>query len=159
MATLRQKKLAEIFRKNLCKPGKKPSLKQMAKEAGYSDSVASQPGANITNTKGLQKLISDILPDSKAVDIHAGLMMGVKLDRYSFDVNVQDSEIKRIAEKLNFRLLTIVPTPTLRKKIAYWTVPDNIIRASGLEMYHKVMANYTPRKKKSSQNDIDDIPE
>lgn len=159
MATNKQKRFAEIVKKNLCKPGKKPVLKDMAKAAGYSDSVASQPGANITNTRGLKEMVAEILPNQEVVNIHAGLMKEKILSNYTFDISLKDSVIKRIAKELNYQLLQISSVPALKKKIVYWIAPNARIRQQGLELYHKVMGNYSHPKVKQAYNDIDDMTE
>ncbi|PIY95825.1 MAG: hypothetical protein COY66_05830 [Candidatus Kerfeldbacteria bacterium CG_4_10_14_0_8_um_filter_42_10] len=158
MATKRQKKFVKIVKENLRKPGKKPTLGQIAREAGYSDSVSNHPKENITETKGMKELLTELVPEKEAAKIHAGLMKMETLDSFTFSLQDDDNNIKKIVVKLGCRLLSIGVIPIIGKKIAYFAVPNGKIRKEGLELYYKVKGSLAPERLRVT-DDIDDLPE
>jgi len=144
MATIKQKLVAS----NLVGNGGNMHKSMIA--AGYSEAMANNP-QKLTKSKGWQEIIDKYLREDKLLNVHARLLDSVRLERYSFGVDMGDEIIRKIISKIKGAKFIRI-TKGERTKICYYTVPDGRTQLSALDMAFKIRGKYQIDKEELKKN-------
>ena len=150
----RQKKLAnkivEIAKKNR---GKKPSISQLMKDVGFSDSYAHNP-QQLKGTESWQELWGMFLPKSKVSIRHGELVDFASIEHYVFPPigrgkgkrELCNDEIRIIVESVPGCRLIYVKRDPYVGAVAFFQSPDGKIRVNAVDMAYKVYGAYAAEK-------------
>ena len=78
-------------------------------------------------------------------EAHESLITAKRLEYFVFDKNMTDEEIKGHCEAQGLTVINI--RPSMKGKLAFFSLPDGQSRGKGIELYHKVHGTFAPEKK------------
>lgn len=118
--------------------GKCGSVKQAAKEAGYSESYAKNGG--ITGTKTWDEIVEETFSDDKVATWHEELMNAVAIQHYVFPVSESDDDIIETLAEFGFKVMRISHGDTCKR--AYFPIVNTQARKAALDMIYKIKKRY-----------------
>lgn len=153
MSTIKQKIFTAKLAENIGKPrGKRKTVGQIAKEAGYSKSIQESPD-KITKGLGFRDLLKKIIPEKEVVKLQKDLMYAAKLDQYKMSAELTDKQIKDLVESIPGCKVRKIQRPELMNEvIVYFWTPDNITRKGALDMFYKLDNKYPKDKEETDTN-------
>lgn len=135
MATIKQKLVASKILEN---PGK--SVSQAMRESGYKENSAKNP-QDLTRSIGWQEIIDKYIREDKLLNVHKRLLNSVRLERYSFGLDISDEVIRKIISKIKgAKFIRIIKGD--RVKNCYYAAPDDRVQLSALDMAYKIRGKY-----------------
>lgn len=127
------------IQKMIVNGGKRHSLAQAMREAGYSESYARNP-QKIKKTRAWQVSIDEIIPDEQIFISLKQLIEAGRIKKMLFPVDYSNKEIEYILNSNNYKIITIFRE---KKSVnAIYTAPDNSIRAQALDMAFRIKGLY-----------------
>ena len=159
MATEKQKAAARKIIEN------HRSVSAAMKESGYKSTTATVPG-NLTKSKGWQELMDKYYPDDLVAKMQKKLLNAKMFRTYNFDYVLSDKVIKKIISSFGGKLVEIVKyEPTKGKgknkvtgsKVAYFTVPDQKIVDSAVEMILKTKGRFITKVEMETKRQYGDL--
>lgn len=130
--------------------GKRLSLRQAAKDAGYSESYANS--AKMTKKKSWNELMEQYLPDSLVAETHNDLLKAKKLEYMLFNHDVTDEIIYEIMAEIGCTATKIIHG--VQGIHCYFFAPDNTNRKGAAELAYKVKGKMAPEKFEIEQTGI-----
>ena len=151
MATIKQriavKKLVEISRR--AKGQKNITIGRVLREAGYKDNTAIKP-SQVTQSKGFQELLAEIIPDDEAAKVHDELLHSAKLSSFNFPLKTTKKDIEDVISSLpGCKLIKTIRVADKGIKCLFYA-PDGNTRKSALDMFYKLKNAY-PKDKSESE--------
>lgn len=142
--TKKQIAIVRGIKRNLKNKIQKP-LSVIAKEAGYSKNVSAQ-NKNITESLGFQDLLAKELPESEVLKVHRGLLKSHKIEYLAFPIKEKNEKIESLIKNAGFKFVRITKIEIVKKKYAYFLIPENKSRANAVDMFYKLKGSYASDK-------------
>lgn len=127
--------------------GKRRSLAQSLRDAGYSESYARNP-QKIKATEVWKKETADFFDDAALADSLKALLASYKLQSHVFPSSLADMDILELFSSAD-SIVTTIDRNSKRVKVWYWTA-DNSIRAQVLDMIFRIQGVYRGERKPSN---------
>lgn len=126
------------------------SLKDALLSEGYSESVAESP-QRVTETKGFKQILSKYLSDEKIAKGMGELAGQIKLDYFMFPKDMEDGEIIEHMDSVGIKCVNVRQSD--KGKMAFYAIPDGLLRARIYDMGLKINGGYAPEKKSHEFDD------
>lgn len=143
--TLKHKKVLEKLvgngGKTKNRKGKRKSIEQAVKEAGYSEAYAKS--GKITKTKSFQTMLKEIIPEEKLLNALDQQLSSYKLNSMLFAKQIKIETIYELFEVMNALVKKIVEIPT--GLLVFYYMPDNQSRNKAIELGLKVHKRLTDK--------------
>lgn len=123
--------------------GKRRSLAQSMREAGYSESYARNP-QKIKGTKAWQDYLEEFIPDEQIAVAHKTLLEAQRVSRMDFPVSLTDEEVAGIIVSSG-RTVLVVKRGKKTVSVAY-AEPDFTARVRAVDLAYKVKGLYGESK-------------
>lgn len=144
--TLRQRKAA------LHLVGKGGSVTAAMRAAGYKEATINTP-SKLTQSKAFKEIFKMDVSDDDLSKGHKELLERAKIERWTFPttrvkkrlIHISDDKVKDIIESVRGQKLVYIQK-TRYEKIAYYQVPESIVRKSAIEMAYKIRGYFSPDK-------------
>lgn len=119
--------------------GKRRSLAQAMREAGYSESYARNP-QKIKGTKVWQEYLEEFIPDEQLAVAHRSLLEAQRVSRMEFPALLTDEEIKNIIAASG-RTVLVLKRGKGGVNVAF-SEPDFTARVRAIDLAYKVKGLY-----------------
>lgn len=169
MATPKQIKAAKKISENIGKDKPAP-MGKVLQEAGYSPSTSESPKL-VTESKGFQELMEDMLPDEDVLAAHQQLLQSTRIEHMVFPIyrdpeadipeegdlteeqerrlnnpvtegqSLSDKDIEDMLAEVNCKVRKIVHGETARH-VYFWS-PDATARKNAIELAYKIKGRIT----------------
>jgi len=120
------------------KNGKPMSMKRAMMDAGYSKNYAEN--GDMLKTATWKELIEDHVPDELVAETHEGLIKSKEIKQLYFYHKFSDEQIRKIIEAQGFTF--IGSKRFMNTAVVFFTMPDNVARAKGLDLIYKIKSRY-----------------
>ena len=131
------------MQKRIDNGGKRRSLGQSMREAGYSESYARNPH-KIKQTKAWQEYLEDFIPDEQIANAHKTLLEAQRVGRMDFPVSLTNKEVTEVITSSGRIVLAIKRT---KQGVGVsFTEPDFTTRARAVDLAYKVKGLYGESK-------------
>lgn len=156
MSSLRQKLAVQKISENIRNSGNTPgiNLGKILRESGYSIQTSLKPRL-VTETRGFKEELSLIMSDKQLVLTHASLLNAVKLEKYSFDPTITNTEIRSMVEGVvGYKVRNISRIPG-KKTICYYWSPDSMIIDKALDKFYRIKGYYQKANRERDNSSIE----
>jgi len=145
MATVKKQNLRAkaTVQKMVANGGKRRSLAQSMREAGYSESYARNP-QKIKGTRAWQDYLEEFIPDEQIAVAHKTLLEAQRVSRMDFPVSLTDEEVTGIIASSG-RTVLAVKRSKKTVSVAY-AEPDFTARVRAVDLAYKVKGLYGESK-------------
>ncbi len=130
--------------------GKRRSLAQAMREAGYSESYARNP-QKIKGTKAWQEYLDKYIPDEKIAVVHKELLGAQRISRMEFPVYLTDEEVADIIVS-GGRTVLVLKRSKNSVSVAF-SEPDFPARVRAIDLAYKVKGLYMDNKTEAPQSE------
>lgn len=130
--------------------GKRRSLAQSMREAGYSESYA-RNSHKIKKTKAWQEYLEEFIPDEQIADAHKTLLEAQRVGRMDFPACLTDEEVSKIIVSSG-RTVLVLKRDKKTASVAY-AEPDFTARTRAVDLAYKVKGLYGENKSENPPNE------
>lgn len=141
MATVKKQNLRAraTVQKMVANGGKRRSLAQAMREAGYSESYARNP-QKIKGTKAWQDYLEEYIPDEEVAVAHKALLGAQRVSRMEFPASLTDDEVAEIIASSG-RTVLVLKRGKKSVSVAF-AEPDFTTQVRAIDLAYKVKGLY-----------------
>lgn len=141
MATEKKQNLRAkaTVQKMVANGGKRRSLAQAMREAGYSESYARNP-QKIKETKVWQEYLEEYIPDKEVAIAHKALLGAQRVSRMEFPISLTDTEVSEIITSSG-RTVLVLKRSKKNVSVAF-AEPDFTTQVRAIDLAYKVKGLY-----------------
>lgn len=127
------------FEKMVANGGKRRSLAQAMRDAGYSESYARNP-QKIKKTEAWKEYLDEFIPDEKIALVHLSLLEAQRICRIAFPVCLTNNDIENIISSSGRKVVTI---RRYRNRVSVaFSEPDVLAQIKALDLAYKIKGSY-----------------
>ncbi len=130
--------------------GKRRSLAQAMREAGYSESYARNP-QKIKGTKAWQEYLEEYIPDEEVAVAHKALLGAQRVNRMEFPASMTDDEIAEIIASSG-RTVLVLKRGKTSVSVAF-AEPDFTTQVRAIDLAYKVKGLYKTSEADTPQSE------
>jgi hypothetical protein len=130
--------------------GKRRSLAQSMREAGYSESYARNP-QKIKQTRAWQEYLEEYIPDEAVAVAHKELLGAQRVSRMEFPATLTDKEVTDIITSSG-RIVLVLKRGKQSVSVAF-SEPDFTARVRALDLAYKVKGLYSDGKAGATESE------
>jgi hypothetical protein len=152
MATIKKQNLRAkaTVHKMVANGGKRRSLAQAMREAGYSESYARNP-QKIKETKTWQEYLDEYIPDEQVAVAHKALLGAQRVSRMEFPASLTDDEVAEIIASSG-RSVLVLKRSKKTVSVAF-AEPDFTTQVRAIDLAYKVKGLYKSGETEAAQSE------